>query len=55
MKTYNSIEFFWRLKACDYEFRFALEGLQGPQKELFDMAQLHDFFQIFPDVPKVME
>ena len=37
------------------EGRFVLEGFQGSQKELFDMAQLHDVFQIFPDVPKVME
>ena len=37
------------------EGRFVLEGFQGSPKELFDMAQLHDVFQIFSDVPKVME
>ena len=33
------------------EGRFVLEGFQGSPKELFDMAQLHDVFQIFSDVP----
>jgi anti-sigma B factor antagonist len=37
------------------EGRFVLAGLQGSPKEVFDMAKLHDVFQIFPDVPKAME
>jgi anti-anti-sigma factor len=35
--------------------RFVLAGLQGFLKEVFDMAKLNDFFQIFPDVPRAME
>jgi anti-anti-sigma regulatory factor len=42
-------------QALKDEGRFVLEGLQGSPKKLFDMAQLHDVFSIFPDVPKVME
>ena len=37
------------------EGRFVLAGLQGSPKEVFDMAKLHDVFQIFPDVSKAME
>jgi hypothetical protein len=37
------------------EGQFVLAGLQGSPKELFGMAKLHDVFQIFPDVSKLME
>ena len=37
-----------------YEGRFVLAGLQGSPKEVFDMAKLHDVFQIFPDTSSAM-
>jgi anti-sigma B factor antagonist len=30
---------------------FVLAGLHGAPKEVFELAKLHDVFQIFPDVP----
>jgi anti-sigma B factor antagonist len=37
------------------EGRFVLAGLQGSPKEVFDMAKLHDVFEIFPDVTSATE
>jgi anti-sigma B factor antagonist len=34
--------------------QFALAGLTGAPKEVFELAKLHDVFQIFPDVPSAM-
>jgi len=34
--------------------QFALAGLQGSPKEVFELAKLHDVFQIFPDVPSAI-
>ena len=36
------------------EGRFVLAGLHGAPKEVFELAKLHEVFQIFPDVPSVM-
>ena len=36
------------------EGRFVLAGLQGSPKEVFDMAKLHDVFQIFRDTSSAM-
>ena len=33
------------------EGRFVLSGLHGAPKEVFELAKLHEVFQIFPDVP----
>lgn len=35
--------------------RFVLAGLHGAPKDVFELAKLHDVFQIFPDVPSAME
>ncbi len=35
--------------------RFVLAGLQGAPKEVFELAKLHDVFDIYPDVPMAME
>jgi anti-sigma B factor antagonist len=37
------------------EGRFVLAGLHGAPKEVFELAKLHDVFQIFPDVPGAMK
>ena len=34
--------------------QFSLAGLNGSPKEVFELAKLHDVFQIFPDVPSGM-
>jgi anti-sigma B factor antagonist len=34
--------------------QFALAGLKGAPKEVFELAKLHDVFDIFPDVPSAM-
>lgn len=31
--------------------RFILASLQGAPRDVFEMAKLHDVFEIFPDVP----
>ena len=36
------------------EGRFVLTGIHGAPKEVFELAKLHEVFQIFPDVPSVM-
>ena len=36
------------------EGRFVLAGLHGAPKEVFELAKLHEVFQIFPDVPSAM-
>ncbi|MZG54005.1 MAG: STAS domain-containing protein [Nitrospinae bacterium] len=46
------IHCFQRLKD---EGRFDLAGLNGAPKEVFELAKLHDVFEIFPDVPAAME
>lgn len=35
--------------------RFLLAGLQGAPKEVFEMAKLHDVFQLYPDVPSALQ
>lgn len=35
--------------------RFVLAGLQGAPKEIFELAKLHDVFEIFPDVAAAMK
>ncbi len=35
--------------------RFALAGLHGGPKEVFELAKLHDIFEIFPDVGAAMK
>ncbi len=37
------------------EGRFVLAGLHGAPKEVFELAKLHDVFQIFPDVQGAMK
>ena len=37
------------------EGRFVLARLHGAPKEVFELAKLHEVFQIFPDVPSAME
>ena len=37
------------------EGRFVLAGLHGAPKEVFELAKLHDVFEIFPDVPAAMK
>lgn len=34
--------------------RFVLAGLQGAPKEVFEMAKLHDVFELFPDVASAL-
>ena len=53
LDSYTVSEVTYYCQRLKDEARFVLEGLQGSSKELFDMAQLHDVFQISPDVPKV--
>jgi anti-sigma B factor antagonist len=35
--------------------RFVLAGLHGSPKEVFELAKLHDVFEIFPDVTAAMK
>ncbi|MBL4665268.1 MAG: STAS domain-containing protein [Nitrospinaceae bacterium] len=35
--------------------RFVLAGLHGAPKEVFELAKLHDVFEIFPDVAAAMK
>ena len=37
------------------EGRFVLASLQGAPKEVFELAKLHDVFEIFPDVAAAMK
>ncbi len=37
------------------EGRFVLAGLNGAPKEVFELAKLHDVFEIFPDVPAALQ
>jgi anti-sigma B factor antagonist len=37
------------------EGRFVLAGLHGAPKEVFELAKLHDVFEIFPDVAAAMQ
>ncbi|MEK9628766.1 MAG: STAS domain-containing protein [Nitrospinota bacterium] len=34
---------------------FVLAGLHGAPKEVFELAKLHDVFEIYPDVPAAMK
>ena len=46
------IQFFQTLKE---EGRFVLAGLHGAPKEVFELAKLHNVFEIFPDVAAAMK
>jgi len=46
------IHFFQTLKEGG---RFVLTGLHGVPKEVFELAKLHDVFDIFPDVATAMQ
>jgi anti-sigma B factor antagonist len=46
------IQFFQILKE---EGRFVLASLHGFPKEVFELAKLHNVFEIFPDVAAAME
>lgn len=35
--------------------RFLLAGLQGAPKEVFEMAKLHDVFEVYADVPSAIK
>jgi hypothetical protein len=35
--------------------RCVLASFQGPSKEVFGLAKLHDFFEIFPDMATAMK
>lgn len=35
--------------------RFLLAGLQGAPKEVFEMAKLHDVFEVYADVPAAIK
>ncbi len=35
--------------------KFLLAGLQGAPKEVFDMAKLHDVFELFPDIASALQ
>lgn len=37
------------------EGRFVLAGLSGAPKEVFELAKLHNVFEIFPDVSTAMQ
>ncbi|HCG73572.1 MAG TPA: anti-sigma factor antagonist [Nitrospina sp.] len=46
------IQFIQTLKE---EGRFVLTGLHGAPKEVFELAKLHNVFEIFPDVAAAMK
>lgn len=41
-------------KVQKLEGQFALSALAGAPKEVFDMAKLHEVFEVYPDVPSAI-